>query len=69
MHELYIMDVYNILLFSSSILKAAQSQVKSEYLKSEALRLHLLLTNLSFRFSVFLSEVSLLQCLLFYDET
>lgn len=69
MHELHIMDVYNILLFSSSILKAAQSQVKREHPKSEALRLHLLLTNLSFRFSVFLSEVSLLQCSLFYDET
>jgi len=51
------MDIYNILLFRSSILKAAQSPVKHEYLTSGALRLHLLLTNLSFRFSVLLSDV------------
>lgn len=57
MHKLYIMDVYSILPFSSPILKAVQSQVKHEYLTSEALRLHLLLTNLSFRFSVFLSDM------------
>lgn len=64
MHKLYIMDVYHILLFSFSLLKAVQPQVKHEYLTSEALRLHLLLTDLSFGFSAFLPDVSLLQCLI-----
>lgn len=64
MHKLYITNVYNILLFSSSLLKAVPPQVKHEYLTSEALRLHLLLTDLSFGFSVFLPVVSLLPCLI-----
>lgn len=57
------MDVYNLLLFSFSILKAVQSQVNHNYHMREALQIRFLLTNLSFRFSVFLSDISLLQCL------